>query len=275
LGGFFAMVAVLNIIQNYIYYRFIKDNVPSKLRVVSVAIYLCSSTFYLINFSMMRQGVVIAIFAYLWPLIKNKKVIYVLISLFLSSFIHNTALILLPFAFWGFFPVNKRKLLSDIYVVLLILLMANTDLVNSIMEKFMVVESFENYADYYGEFDNQRKYGMGFILGIIPFIISLYYINKSQSADRGSLLLVSLSCIGAFINPFADVIPMVGRLGAYFSVFTIVALPLTYNAIPNYIIRKVAYLFWVVLLLYNYCMFFTNSVYAPYYKEFHTIFSQL
>lgn len=274
-GGFFAMVAVLNIIQNYIYYRLIKDNVPSNLRVVSVAIYLCSSAFYLLNFSMMRQGLVVAIFASLWPWIMNKKVIRVLICLFLSSFIHKTALVLLPFAFWGFVPVNKGKILSVIYVVLFFLLMTNTDLINSIMDKYMAVESFENYADYYGEFDNQRKYGLGFILGIIPFIISLYYINKNKRADRNSLLIVSLSCVGAFINPFADVIQMAGRLGAYFSVFTIVALPLTYNAIPNDFIRKIAYFFWLVLLLYSYYMFFTNSVYAPYYKEFNTIFSQL
>ena len=55
IGGFFMMVAVLNLIENMLVYRTIKIYVEKKWWPLSVFIYLFSTSLYLLNFSMMRQ----------------------------------------------------------------------------------------------------------------------------------------------------------------------------------------------------------------------------
>ena len=75
------MVAVLNVIQNVIYYKFIKANVERTWWPIAVFIYLFSTSFYLLNFSMMRQGLVIAIFLWMWKYIKNRKWFIALLGL--------------------------------------------------------------------------------------------------------------------------------------------------------------------------------------------------
>lgn len=72
IGGFFKMVAVLNLIQNMLVYRTIKNYVEKKWWPLTVFIYLFSTSFYLLNFSMMRQGFVVCVFLGLWQLIKEK-----------------------------------------------------------------------------------------------------------------------------------------------------------------------------------------------------------
>ena len=109
LGGFFMMVAVLNIIQNTIYYKFIKKNVGRTWWPMAVFIYLFSTNFYLLNFSMMRQGLVIAIFVGLWGYIKEKRWMIALGGLLCAYLIHSSALILLPFAFLGYLPFKKGR----------------------------------------------------------------------------------------------------------------------------------------------------------------------
>ena len=55
-NGFFVLVALLNIIQNYIFYCFIKEYVPRRWQWLGVFIYLCTTTYYPLFFSMMRQA---------------------------------------------------------------------------------------------------------------------------------------------------------------------------------------------------------------------------
>ena len=59
--GFFSMVIFLNIFQNLVYYGLIKTLVKREWWWLAVFIYIFSTNLYLINFSLMRQGLAITL----------------------------------------------------------------------------------------------------------------------------------------------------------------------------------------------------------------------
>ena len=61
IGGFFTLVAVLSVVQNIIYFRFIKEYVMRPWWPLSIFIYLFVTNYYLINMSMLRQGFTVAL----------------------------------------------------------------------------------------------------------------------------------------------------------------------------------------------------------------------
>ena len=116
IGGFFMMVAVLNIIQNAIVYKVIKNNVSKYWWPLAVFVYLFSTSFYLLNFSMMRQGLAICLFLGAWEAIKNKRFFLTLLMLLIASTIHTSALILLPVALTCFVNIKKGRIAIIIFL---------------------------------------------------------------------------------------------------------------------------------------------------------------
>lgn len=273
IGGFFMMVAVLNIIQNVIYYRFIKNNVARSWWPVAIFIYLFSSNFYLLNFSMMRQGLVIAVFLAMWKYIKAKKWHIALVVLILAASVHSSALILLPFSFWGFIKMRKGGFWAVLYIVLFVALWIGESFLNNIFETLLIFEDFEEYAELYGDEEETVSYGAGFIINMIPFLISLYYLLKDKSQTEDKHQMVALATIGFMILPFGQIIPLISRVGMYFSAFSICAFTDSYSIIRNRYMRWIMIGIYVAITLYDYWNFFNNSVYADSYYHFKTIFT--
>lgn len=276
LGGFFVMVAVLNIIQNTIVFRFIEKHIPKQYWALSMFIYLFNTGFYLLSFSMMRQEFVMIVFLGLWDLIKERKFIIPLVVLYCCSWVHSSAFILIPFAFWGFVPAKNGKVLSVIMLVLGLIMISSVSLTKSILDYFSYYEELDEWMDFYGKdsgFASNR--GIGFIMNSIPFFVGLYYIFKySNQETQQKVLLVTLALLGFFIQPFSAIIPGAGRIGYYFTIFSLASVPISYNSIKDTLFRYSVLLLYIVMTLYNYREFFMpSSSYARYYDTFHTIFS--
>lgn len=274
LGGFFVMVAALNIVQNIIVYRVIKSNVKQTWWPLAVFVYLFSTSFYLLNFSMMRQGLVICLFLGTWMLIKEKKNLKSLLILFLCSTIHKSALVLLPFAFWGMVPIRKGRGAVIIFVILYFFIWFSGTFMNDVMGLFLSFEEFEEYGKAYGDYESENTYRLGFVLNMIPCVLSLLYMmSQRQDCTHEDKLVVALSIISFIIAPFSEIVPLVGRIGIYFSVFQIIAAPKIYSYIKNNIIALGLLSIYCFMILYGYIQFFNSPVYHKAYSDFHTVFS--
>ncbi len=278
IGGFFMMVAVLNILQNWLIYRFIKREVNVVNHPFAVFIYLFSTSLYLMSFSMMRQMLVAVIFLGLWHYISNRKWWMPLFVLYLCSFIHSSAIVLLPFAFWGFVPIKNGKFLGLIYILILSVLWFSPNLLNQLF--LSAVESrdeFGNYLSVYGNGKSQGlSLGLGFAIQLIPVVLSiLYLLNSEKKSYLDKKKLVALAMISALITPFGAIIPIVTRISTYFNIYTIASYPLVYTALSNRPIRMLCLSLCVLIILYNYFIFFNNEVWSEKFSEFHTIFSVL
>lgn len=275
LGGFFVMVAVLNIFQNIVFYRFIRDNLQIEWRTMAVFIYVCSTNLYLMNFSMMRQGFAAAVFLALWPLIKQKKYIpVVVITMYLLSYIHSSAQFLIPVAFWGFIPFKKGKLIAVFFSLLFVVIWFGSNIIEDTLNRMLEFEAFEEYIEKYGDETNTNTKGIGFILQTIPFFVALYHFLKNEDIKEKNAIC-ALGICGVLLKPFTSVIPLLGRFFVYFSVYSIVALPLCYKSIENKPIRIGLVALFVLILFYDYIIFFSNPIWIDKFTEFHTIFEAI
>lgn len=272
IGGFFMMVAVLNVIQNVIYYRFIKNNVEKSWWPMAIFIYLFSSSFYLLNFSMMRQGLAIAIFLAMWKYIKTRRWVIALCGLLFAASIHSSALILIPFAFWGFFKMRNRKIWALIYAVTFMVLWTADDILNGIFETVLIFEEFQDYSNYLKDAESV-EYGIGFLINLIPFVISIVYLLTDKKQSENNHQLVALATLGFMILPFSQIIPLIGRIGMYFNVFSIGAFTISYSCIKKTSIRGGLVFIFVFMRMYDYWRFFTVGVFKEAYSSFHTIVS--
>lgn len=276
IGGFFSMVFCLSIYQNFVVYRIIKKYVERKWWVFSVFIYLFTPTLYLLSFSMLRQSFVVYTFLAVLPLIINKKWYIVLPILYLCSLVHGSAIVLLPFAFFGFIPIQNSKVISIFVALLLLLLWFSKDFLNSIFMSLVSTSNFEESADYYANsIEITATYGLGFFLGLIPLFLSLYYLFKNEGGDKYKRLIVLFAITGFIITPFAQIIPIVNRLSFYFSIYQIVALPLVYNTIKNHTAKYLYLGLFVLVTIVGYYYFFTGDTYSIPYSSYHTIFDAL
>ena len=272
IGGFFMMVAVLNIIQNVIVYKQIKKNVDRKWWPLAIFVYLFFTSFYLLNFSMMRQGLVICLFLGAWEFIRDKKCIKAFLILLLGATIHKSALILLPFAFVGLLPIRKGRIVVLIYLALYFVIWFGGKFMNDVMTLFLSFDEFREYGNAYGKDRAENTYRLGFVINLIPLILSLIYILKGKGEKDGKLM-VALSIVQFIIAPFSEIMPAIGRVGMYFGVYQILALPRVYANVRNNVIRWGLLFILVAITLYGYIGFFNSDVFRDGYSEFKTIFS--
>ena len=276
IGGFFMMVAVLNIIQNVLIYKNIKSYVDKKWWPMAIFIYLFSTSFYLLNFSMMRQGLVICVFFGMWPWIKEKKIIRSLITLLLCSLVHTSAVILLPFAFWGVLSFRNSRVWAIVLLVLFLALWIVKDFLNGIFGYLMLIEQFDDYASYYALTDDRElSFGLGYLMNTLPFFLSLFYLFFNNDSQKQSNQLVILAAISFLITPFTTIIPLIERVRMYFAVYLITSLPIVYSCVRNKILRYGLIFIFVFLYLYDYRGWFYSDVWMDSYRTYQTIFSVL
>lgn len=275
IGGFFMMVAALNILQNVLVYKTIKHYVEKTWWPMAVFIYLFSTNLYLLNFSMMRQGLVVCIFLGIWPWIEQKKWIKATIILLLCYTIHKSALVLLPFAFWGFIPMKNSKLLVVSFIVIFIVLWGGKSFLNEIFASFMTIEDFSNYADIYENSANQITFRIGYLINQIPFIFGLLYLFQDKNKDSSTKSVVTLAIISFLIAPFLVLIPLMSRVSYYFISYHIIAIPVIYSNLKNNTIRTGFLGIYICMMLYDYWRFYCDPIWIDKYTIFKTIFSQI
>ncbi len=276
-NGFFIMVALLNILQNVIYYKIIRKYLPIEDWTFGTFIYLFTTTLYLLNFSMMRQGLTVAIFLAICPLIEQRKVLKALLIVLLASTIHSSALIFIPFVFVGYIPMGKYSGIgiTGIYILVFALLLISKDFINTILSTAISFsDTFQDYADTYGDNEVTATFRLGFLLKTIPVILSFVFINSADS-DETKKRIVLISSFGILVDITTQIIPLLSRVTIYFMAYSVIAMPMVYKKIKPYILKIILSTLYVFLNVYVYYTFFTSPTWIDSYSEFHTICSVL
>ena len=273
--GFFLMVAVLSIIQNAIYYKLIKNYVTSNFRWFAMAIYLFSSTLYILNFSMMRQGFAVSLVAMaLMFLCEKRFVLSILMNVF-AALIHTSALIFLPFLL-----IRKLKLHNTTFILFILwslffVFLLLSPVVASVLTYFMHLSFFSGYLGYinYGT----SSLGLGFILQSVPYLLITYMlINKRNYFSYNIVLMATLMFVAFVMTPFVVNISLLGRVFYYFTVFSVVVIPNFYLKCNLGIIKYFAIFIYFFMLVFDYLDFFDPSHWSyEGYKTFNTIFEAL
>lgn len=273
-NGFFAMVALNSIVENLIIYKVIRKYLDRTYWSFAVFVYLFSSSFYLLGFSMMRQWLAMCLFVFAIDLMMERKILWSVVVVYLASTIHHTATILLPFVFVPFMPLRFSRYYGLAMLCLFAILMLVGDALNSTLGILMIQsDTIEDYITNYESFDANKSFGIGFCLNAIPFVLSIYYLIKVD--DSKYKLLILLSCIGTMIVPFSQNLAMVKRMSLYFTLFSVLTIPIVYNIISNKTLRYILIAVFVLMQIVGYYGFLNDPSYIDYYRDFKTIFPQL
>lgn len=270
--GFFGMVIVLTVFEYAVIYRLIKKYVPKEWYWLSVFIFTLNTGYMLVFGSMMRQFLAMCILIIAVEFIVKKRWISSILLVLLASLFHTSALILLPFCFFGYLGISltKKKALIWFGVYLSLYFMA-VELLGDYFFKLVELEQFEKYQYYIGGEKGKLGTGIGVIFSMIMYLILLLH-QKYQSKDMQIIFL--LFAVSVFFSMFADIAPLTGRLGYYFSVLSIVAYPLMFKVIKNKIWRYALLAGYIIITLKGFNDFFDPSgIWYDSFYTYQTIFS--
>lgn len=271
--GFFSFVAFITFLSNYIFYRFIKENVEREDYWLAMFLYLFTFDMYVLQFSMLRQGLVIALFVWSYHFIKKKKYILPIILTLLSISFHKSSIIIVPFLFLGMVPLKNGRLISITLLALFLVFFISRNFINDLLNSVIQLDLLSTYQSDYMQ-EGGTGIGVRAILSYIPFLVSIYYFWDKKTVN-GPRYLVLLSMIGTLIAPFTTIVHMISRVGYYFDIFTIASVPIAYKHINNKIIRLFLLLILIIITIYVYFDRFTNSIYTNSISQFHTIYNAL
>ena len=274
--GFVMLVALISIFQNFVYYKFIKDNVPPAQRWFAMAIYLFSTSYWLMNMSMLRQGLTITMFVLASKYISEKKLFPSLLILLLVGTIHRSAYVLLPFLLLVFAPLKSAKWPTIILLAAFFIVSFERNIFENLINYTLKFEQLEGYTHYIDDSD-AGSFGLGAVLNIIPSFVMYYFlITKFDIFDNYLKLSLLMTIIRFCLLPVEINNGAFTRITTYFSVFSIVTVPVIYGQIKQKPIKRFLTMIFMFMLFFQYYIFlFVTDWSSESWHNYHTFFELL
>jgi len=178
---------------------------------------------------------------------------------------HSSALLLLP----AYFILNERKVSRGfkVFLCLFIITVLFTPLYRIVINVGLIF--FPEYANHFMPGEG-LTFGIGAMANTFFFFLLIFLnINKLEGKEMiyGKLYLAAITF--TFI---ARVSPMITRIGMYFDVFIIIALPLVFSKMKKGYLRNFIFGFMMLIYIARLRTFFTNPMWQS-FLEYQTIFS--
>lgn len=237
----FIMLLLTNI---FVYLGLKKRKIEGIYLLLALFIYFSNTAMVFMN--LMRQGLAVAIFFYASTYISEKKFKIYLLYILLGAGFHSSILLLLPLYFFKLNFNKKRYLLSVIICYILVYTNFALILIN------YVALRIPKYSHYYNSSllmnDEVNILSFGVLLNIIV-ISTLLFTNKISIVKYDNDINYYL--IGTLFNVMALSTFMFDRLGIYFFVFGISAIPKILRNIEQRKMRTFLFVF----------VFFATAIY--------------
>lgn len=271
--GFFSLIAFISFVQNYIYYLFIKNYAPKNWWVLAVFIYLFSDSLWVLNMSLIRQGLCVALFILAWMIAsrRGKNIAYALVIVFIASTIHSSAMILYPFFLILFLKREHTLYFAIALFVFAFLMFINPDFTSQLVLYLGDAEDLSRMLKRYESVGASDSFGLGFCMKITSFFVLIYYLIKNDSLSIKAIRCIALASFSFALIPLIMVNTMAGRFLYYFVAFQIPAIPMAYKELP--LQYRVPFLgIFVFFYAYCYVSFFYCPIWTDSYLHFHSIF---
>lgn len=281
--GFFGLIIVLAAFENWVIYSFVKKYVPHNMYWVAVACYALSSTLFLISAcSMLRQWLAIILFLIAFQYIEKRDPLKYCLIIAVAITIHTSAFILLPFYFVTKIPQIKAipfKLLAVFILFYIVWVYFAPQLLSDNIVSLLSLESFEHYS---GHLEYEANVVKSNLLGRINTIISLYVVPfivvlSIPNLNKVSQHITVVYLFSLLFLPLVSVVHLIDRLGYYFLVFSICAIPLALNVYQqkknaNRIIVYGIFIVYALFTIRSFLSLPSSEIWSS-FQEYETIFS--
>lgn len=265
--GFFAMTAVLALMNCLIYYRIIKKFVPLNYYWLAIFIYVFSPGFLLIHASAMRQSLAILLFLFSIDYLFRKDAIRYFICIGLASLIHTSAIILFPIYLLSFINWKLNRIVGGILFSIFISLFLFGKSILPFLNHFIALY-FEKYSIY------QTGFAVGTGLGVLYLsVLLILTLHFERGQDRETALIFKISIISFMFIPLSILILLISRAGMYFAPATILVYPIILVNIKTPILKLVFLLMLIFITTYEFINFFSTEGWRIAFGTYKTIFS--
>ncbi len=277
--SFQLLIATLSLIYLYVVYKLIVKYLDKKYAAWAVFIFLVNPYLFLMSMSSIRQTLVISLFVaslVLEPKGKLSRAIIFILTIIVSCFIHQTAILLVPF-FFIFHMERNTKVDTIIFGAVPMVLLSTSQLLNYLIDKVLML--FSNNLNYAYHLETGGANSLQATL--LTLIIYLYVLLSLKNVDEKMYPVVRLYLFGLLFGVLAYRYAMFTRFQMYFDLFGIVALPAVFKAnrqihFPQWkqLLYKYAFPCAIFLIfVLRYYSFFTNEMWSYFFK-YTTFFFQ-
>jgi hypothetical protein len=215
--NYFLLVAIQSLFYLFSVHFLIKKNLFVKYYWLAILLLLVNPSLFLLHLSAIRQTFAICFFIFAVHYATKKKLSMYLIFILIASGFHNSAVMLFPLYFF----LNDKKL-NKVWLMVFcgfLISLITTPVFDIIIHKLLFY--FPGYGLYVEQgFTNSIR---STILSSILFVMVLFNINKLEGKEIIYGKLALISTVIAILN---IKISMLSRVGMYFDIFLIVAIPL-------------------------------------------------
>lgn len=278
--GFFGMVIILTIFENWIIYHMIAKYVKPRYYWVAILFYVFTTSFCVFA-SMMRQFLCICLYLIVVDLMCDKKVRgYIFWSIgiiLLGSTFHRANIVMLVTLplFYIYFKEGHYN-----WWILSILTIAYFVWTSSIGPRIvdnyalLFLDSSEDYQ-YYSRYINDQtikesKFGFAEVYRILLFIIWMLIIPQVKKEKQPIILL---GLFAYFFEPITAAIPLASRLVMYMSVTDMIRWSSLVEVWNN---KKYLIISLLLITIYSsittVTSFYNNEIWTEKFFHFHTIF---
>jgi transmembrane protein EpsG len=261
------MTAALALFNCVVHYRLVMKYVSPRYYWMAVFLYVFTPTLMLIQSSVMRQSVAIALFVFSLDYIYRKDAFRYFSCIALASLFHYSALLVLPMYFLGTFNWISRRAFAIVMLSTFLTILFFPNLVAPLAPRLL-----GNYFPKYQAYEEAGivRSGLGFAYVLIVLGLLLYF-ERDQAKD--AVHITRVAAIGCAVAPLTLLIDMFARVGLYFAAPTMVACLIVLGRIKDPIgrIALLTLLFGVAIL--QFVQFFYREAWTSEFATYHTILS--
>ena len=228
---------------------------------------------------MMRQWLATIFFLLAFQYIEERKPIRCYLLIICAISVHTSAWILAPFYFITYIPQLNKVRYQFVLIAFALYILWDyyaPTYINNNLDILFETDTFKGYEQYSKSIhDGESRSMMGwvsfFVQDIIMTILVLVSIPKLPKKHQ---LIGILYCLSFLIKPLTYIIPAADRLGYYFSIFGICAVPMAIESFPR---KNEGYVYgiWFMYMIFYWWSFWNLQYGTSWvtFQEYYTIFS--
>lgn len=234
-------ISVLSLIFLMSFFKTV--NLYSPLPLLSIVSFL-SLGYFSFSLTGLRQSIALAFILFSYQYFKENKIFRFIITVVIGSLFHSSALIfLIVYPFSKIKGIPRRPLILTLAILI-------TLFFEGILRNFISIMSWNESLGNYATQTVSLSFAGAFIQ-IMIYLFCLYYKKDVLKLNSKNIILYDLLALGIVFQIFSTIVAEFFRISMYFSIFSIILIPLAIKSEKNPIL-KIAIYFYIFIFLVLY-----------------------
>lgn len=261
--NFYLLISITSLFYISTIYFLIRNTLEIKKYWFAILLLLINPYLFLMQLSSIRQTIAACFIVFSFYFATKRKYLYYIFFVLIATGFHKSAIVLLPV----YFLLNESRVNRKTYVLIYVFLgfLLGTSLLETILNEALYY--FPSYLSFIeqGLHNSLRS----LLISSFFFFLVTFNINKLQGKE---IIYGKIALIATIISLLTFKLSMISRIGMYFNIYLIIAIPLIFSRLKFKANAQILFVIMITIYLLRYVSFFSNPLWIPYYSTYRTIF---